>query len=224
MAYVKWTLLSVLAVLVFGFFHYTLPQRDIVRIVNTYEERQDLTDWTRLFWSVPDDQSTSLSNRDVQFIQAVQANGKPMVYRNEDTGWGWPPYFKFDTANLYTEANDAISTKDAPKWYAVRHYGWRNEFLSIFPNAISLKPVAGPDVTLIPWLNIVILSLFALALLFIYRLWQQFRERTIDPLLEDAEEAWDAVDERADAARDRAQGAWGRTKAWLGTWKGKPRK
>ncbi|NHX27133.1 DUF1523 family protein, partial [Escherichia coli] len=148
--------------------------------------------------------------RDVQFIQAIQANVKTMVYRNEDTGWGWPPYFKFDTANLYAEANDAISTKDAPEWYAIRHYGWRNEFLSIFPNAVGLKRVDGPDVRLIPYGNIIILTLLALFVGFLYRVWAQFRERTIDPLLEDAGETWDAVDERADAARDKARGMWGR--------------
>ncbi|MCV2882308.1 DUF1523 family protein [Actibacterium sp. XHP0104] len=210
MRYVKWTIITVLVLLVFGFFHYTLPQRDIVRIVNTYEERQDLNGWTRMFWSSPDDNSDTLANRDVQFIQAIQANGKTMVYRNEDTGWGWPPYFKFDTANLYAEANDAISSKDAPEWYAIRHYGWRNEFLSIFPNAVGLKRVDGPDVRLIPYGNIVMLTLLALFVGFLYRVWAQFRERTIDPLLEDAGETWDAVDERADAARDKARGMWGR--------------
>ena len=102
MAYVKWAFILTFWTLFGAFLHYTLPQTDIVRIVNTYEERQELGDWTRMFWSVPDDQSTGLINRDVQFIQTVRANGRPMVYRNEDTGWGWPPYFKFDTANLYT--------------------------------------------------------------------------------------------------------------------------
>lgn len=31
--------------------HYALPQHDIVRVVNTYQERQDLNDWTRIFWA-----------------------------------------------------------------------------------------------------------------------------------------------------------------------------
>ena len=63
MAYVKWTFRILLLALVGSFLHYTLPQRDIVRIVNTYEERQDLTDWTRIFWSSPDDQSANLAGR-----------------------------------------------------------------------------------------------------------------------------------------------------------------
>ena len=141
-----------------GILHYTLPQKDVVRIVNTYEERQELNDWTRVFWSRPDAQSDELVNRDVQFIQTVQANGRPMVYRNEDTGWSWPPYFKFDTANLYTQAADSVSAKDAPEWYVITHYGWRNEFLSVFPNAVALRAVAGPDAPKgTPWVNIIVL-------------------------------------------------------------------
>jgi len=216
MRYVKWVFLTLLILLVGGFLHYTLPQHDIVRIVNTYEERQDLGDWTRIFWSVPDTQSTSLANRDVQFIQTVKANGKTMVYRNEDTGWGWPPYFKFDTANLYTEANDAISNKAEPEWYSITHYGWRNEWLSIFPNAVGLKRVDGPDATIIPWVNIIILTMLLLIAILIVRMWRQFRERTIDPLLEDVDEGWDNVSE---GARKRSKGF----RAWLGTWRGKPR-
>ncbi len=224
MRYAKWTILTLLALTVFGFFHYTLPQHDIVRIVNTYQERQDLDDWTRIFWASPDDQATGLINRDVQFIQAVDADGKPHVYRNEDTGWSWPPYFKFDTANLQTQAEDLKSTAEAPKWVSVTHYGWRIVYLSTFPNAISVRPVEGPDATIIPWVNIVILTFLAVVLFMLRRMWLQFRERMIDPMVEDAEEAWDSVDARADQAAAKARGLWGRFRAWLDTWKGKPRR
>ena len=133
MRYLKWGFLVMVWLSVGGFLHYTLPQYDVVRIVNTYEKRQELGDWTRIFWSRPDAQTDALWNRDVQFSQAVRPSGKPIVYRNEDTGWSWPPYFKFDTANLDTEANDLISDKSNPEWVLVRHYGWRNEYLSAFP-------------------------------------------------------------------------------------------
>ncbi len=223
MRYVKWTFVTLVALIVIGFLHYTLPQHDIVRIVNTYQERQDLSDWTRIFWSTPDDQATGLINRDVQFIQAVKANGKPMVYRNEDTGWNWPPYFKFDTANLQTQAEDLKSNAEAPKWAVMTHYGWRNIYFSSFPNAISIRPVASPDVTVIPWFNIFFLLFLLLILFMLRRMWLQFRERSIDPVLEDIGEAWDGVEDRADAAADRARGVWGRFRAWLSTWGGKPR-
>ncbi|MQQ10387.1 DUF1523 family protein [Epibacterium sp. SM1979] len=200
MGYVRWGLTLVFWGLIAAFLHYTLPQNDIVRIVNTYEERQELNDWTRLFWSRPDAQTQNLTNRDVQFIQAVRPNGDAIVYRNEDTGWSWPPYFKFDTANLYTEANDAISTKDTPEWVAVRHYGWRNQFLSIFPNAVSLKPVAGPDVKVTNWHSIIILIVLAALFWAIYVRWRRFKARRVDPLVEDVEDnlfaVGDAVSER----------------------------
>ena len=205
---IKWVFWITFWVLIVGFFHYTLPQRDLVRIVNTYEERQDLGDWTRIFWSNPDDQSVNLVNRDVQFIQAVKPNGDVMVYRNEDTGWGWPPYFKLDTANLYTEANDAISTKAEPEWYVVKHYGWRNVYWSIFPNAISIKQVEGPDASKgWPILNIIIITLFLALVYAIWVRWRRFRMARIDPTLEAIE---DDFAERS-----------GRFSRWIGTWRKK---
>ena len=192
MRYISWTLIAIFWVILGGVLYYTLPAKDIVRIVNTYEERQDLNDWTRIFWSRPDNQSDILVARDVQFIQTVRAYGSLMVYRNEDTGWSWPPYFKFDTANLYTEANDAVSTKAAPEWYIVKHYGWRVKFLSTFPNAISIRPVAGPDASKgIPWVNIVILLLLAAFFYAIWARWRRFRKSQIDPLIEKIQDNWE---------------------------------
>lgn len=223
MKYVKWTLISLTVLIVGAFLHYTLPQHDIVRIVNTYQERQDLNDWTRIFWATPDDQSTGLINRDVQFIQAVKPNGKPMVYRNEDTGWNWPPYFKFDTANLQTKAEDLKSTAENPKWVVVTHYGWRIVFLSVFPNAIEIEPVEGPDVTIIPWFNIFFFVFLGILFLVLRRMWLQFRERMIDPVVEDVSDVWDRVDEQADRVRGDARGLWARFRNWLDTWRGRPR-
>ncbi|WP_171173031.1 DUF1523 family protein [Ruegeria sp. HKCCD8929] len=214
MGYVKWAFILIFWITLGAFLQYTLPQHDVVRIVNTYEERQELNDWTRIFWAVPDDQSANLINRDVQFIQAVRANGRPIVYRNEDTGWSWPPYFKFDTANLYTEANDAISTKDAPEWVSVAHYGWRNEFLSIFPNAVSIKPVEGPDVRIIPWFNIIFLIIFFAILWAIWVRWRRFRAARIDPMIENVEDGFYAAGEAIDERR-------GRFRRWLDSWKSK---
>ena len=216
---------SLIFLILFGVFHYVLPQHDVVRVVNTYQERQDLGDWTRIFWSKPDDQSATLINRDVQFIQTVKKKTyllgfirsdaeEVMVYRNEDTGWGWPFYFKFDTANLQTEADDLRSSGESPKWAVMTHYGWRNELISAFPNAVAIRAVASPDVTIIPWFNILFFLVLAIIIGFVRALWRQFRERSIDPALEDAGEAWDAVDERADKAR-------GRFSRWLESWRGK---
>ena len=224
MVWVIRSALALLATLVLSMLHYNLPQHDVVSIVGTYQERQDLSDWTRFFWSDPDDQSATLVNRDVQFIQAVTPGGAARVYRNEDTGWGWPPYFKFDTANLQTRAEDLKSTAAAPKWVVVTHYGWRNQFLSIFPNAIGVREVADPDATIIPWVSIVILITLALLGLLGWRMLAQFRERMIDPMVDSVGDTIDELDARADAARDRARGRWSRFTAWIDTWRNKPRR
>jgi len=217
--------LSIIALFALLVLDYTLPQHDVVRVVNTYQERQDLGDWTRIFWSNPDDQSGTLVNRDVQFIQTVRkktflfgfiqrdAEG-PMVYRNEDTGWRWPPYFKFDTASLQTEADDLRSTPENPKWAVVTRYGWRIELFSAFPNAVAIKPVDGPNRTVIPWFNIVFFVLVIAAGLFIRAMWLQFRERTLDPALEDTHDAWDRVDTYAS---DKGRKA----KRWWNSWRSK---
>ncbi|MBV0913050.1 DUF1523 family protein [Anianabacter salinae] len=214
MRYVKWTIYIVLALLLFAFLHYTLPQRDVARITDTYEKRIDFGE-NSIFWASPDaGNDPATANRDVFFIQTVQPGGRVMVYRNEDTGWGWPPYLKFDTANLQAEASDLRSDRDTPRWAVITHYGWRSEFLSIYPNAVSVREVDDPKITLIPWMNIVILVTFVLFILTLRQIWLRFWRRNVDPVLDDAGERWDRVDDRWDEGR-------GRFRKWLDSWRGK---
>ncbi|MEC3861326.1 DUF1523 family protein [Mesobacterium sp. TK19101] len=213
MTYVKWTLIILFWALVGAFFHYTLPQHDVARIVGTENRRIDFGE-NSIFWATPDVGTAASTNRDVFFIQTVRNNGKTMVYRNEDTGWGWPPYFKFDTSNLQAEAASLISQSENPKWVMITHYGWRNEFLTIFPNAVALKQVDGPDATVIPWLNILILGTFFALVWAIWVRWRRFRAKRIDPVLEE-------VGESFEAAGDSLAEKRGRISRWLGTWKKK---
>jgi len=158
LTYLKWGVRLLVGAALVAFLHYTLPQTDIVRVADTYEKRIDFGA-NALFWATSgraDGQERI--NRDVFFIQAFDKHERPIVYRNEDTGWRWPPYFKFSTANLQARATDLKSTGQAPQWAALRHYGWRNELFSIYPNAVGLRPLAGPDVRIIPWWNLVILT------------------------------------------------------------------
>ena len=209
MRYIKWLLILTFWVLVGAFFHYTLPQHDIARISDTETRRVDFGE-NSIFWSSPDSgNATGQVNRDVFFIQTIRDNGRPMVYRNEDTGWGWPPYFKFDTNNLQTEAADLRSTSENPKWVAIKHYGWRNEFLSIYPNAVDVRRIDDPEATIIPWTNIIVLTVLALLFWAIYVRWRRFRMARIDPMMSDVEEGF------ADAS-DAVKGTGSRMRGWFG--------
>lgn len=157
MVYVIWVFRIAFWVLVLATLHYTLPQWDTVRITDTYETRINPAE-NALFWAQADaGMNQTAVERDVFFIQTQKSGGGAMIYRNEDTGWGWPPYLKFDTANLQADAADLRSTQEDPRWVAIKHYGWRIELMTIFPNAITIKPVEGPDARVIPWISIAIL-------------------------------------------------------------------
>ncbi len=218
---IKWGL-RIVAVLIIGLFlHYTLPQRDVVHIINTYNKNTPIGgNW--MFYSIEDTGTgveTTATIRDIRFIDAVYPDGdNVMVYRNEDTGWFWPPYFKWDSSTLQAEAQNLKSDKLNPQWVAITHYGWRLPIFSIFPNAVSVARVEGPDVTLIPWVNILLLTFLAFILFMLRKMWLQFRERMVDPVLTDAGEVWDSAENRTDAARKQARGFFGRIGAWFRTW------
>lgn len=192
MRYVKWIVLCLVALIPIAFLHYTLPQHDIVRIVGTENRRIDIGE-NSWFWAANDVGTAASTSRDIFFINAVYPDGSTMEYRNEDTGWGWPPYFKMDSFSTQTQAKELISSPDKPVWVSVTHYGWRNQLFTIFPNAISMKQVAGPDVTIIPWVNIVLLTVMLGIILLLRAMWMQFRERMIEPAVIGVEESADAA-------------------------------
>ena len=190
--YVKWTFRGLLLLLVAAFLLYELPQHDIVRITNTYNRLTTVGTENAWAYSSPDTGTAeSATTRDIRFIEAAFQDGSVIVYRNEDTGWVWPPYFKYDSSNLQAEAGNLKSTVEAPKWVSVTHYGWRFPFLSIYPNAVSVRAVAGPDVTIIPYVSIIILILLAFLVYMARRMWLQFVERMVDPAIAEVEEAGD---------------------------------
>ena len=133
----KWTLRILAALLALGFLHYTLPQHDIVKITGTYNRLTTIGSENAWAYASPDTGTAeSGTTRDIRFIEAAYPDGDVMVYRNEDTGWIWPPYFKYDSSNLQAEAGNLKSDAASPKWVMVTHYGWRLPILSIYPNAV----------------------------------------------------------------------------------------
>lgn len=189
---VKWAIWGILLLVVAGFLNYTLPQHDVVRITEAYNRLTTVSWANKYFYASPDTGTAeSKDTRDIRFINAVFPDGSVKVYRNEDTGWIWPPYFKYDSSNLQAVATNLKSSDTAPKWVMVTHYGWRFAPMSIYPNAIRITEVSGPDVTYFPWLNVIILTLLAVLAFMIRRMWLQFWERMVDPAVANVQEAGD---------------------------------
>lgn len=216
-------------VAVFLFLDYALPSRTTVRVTNVYNQITDLGA-NSIFYASPDSGTvqTADGRRDIRYIATVQPNGRAYVYRNEDTGWIWPPYFKYDSANLHAIAADSVSNVDNPRWMSVTSYGWRLSWATIYPNAISMRQVSGPGDNPMNWPAMLVLGVMGAMLLLLWRMWNQFRERSIDPVVARADRTIEQVDQRLDAARDRvaAEGrqARSRYRGWLDTWRGKPRR
>lgn len=205
----KWTLRIVAALLALGFLHYTLPQHDIVKITGTYNRLTTIGSENAWAYASPDTGTAeSGTTRDIRFIEAAYPDGDVMVYRNEDTGWIWPPYFKYDSSNLQAEAGNLKSDAASPKWVLVTHYGWRLPILSIYPNAVSVREAASPDERVIPYVSIVVIAFLLFAIFMIRRIWAQFWERSVEPVAAEMGETWDGVEAKA-------TGFLGRVKAWF---------
>ncbi|HEU0220666.1 MAG TPA: DUF1523 family protein [Paracoccaceae bacterium] len=217
-------LLALLVLIVGGCLHHYLPSHDIVRITGTDTKYVDTSGWfdTEAPGVVPD------RSRDVRFINAVRPDGSVRVYRNEDTDWYFPWYFKFDSGDLQAEAQALRSDAENPVWAVVSHYGWRISVITKFPNAIAIRRATGPDELIIPWFNIFFLSGLAfLGFWIAYRIWR-FKEERIDPVIDriedHIEDASEAVDRRTDAISGEASGLWARFQRWLDSWKPKERR
>lgn len=141
------------------FLFYNLPRTQVVQVSGTDIKRVD-----RESGKVVDKnagaESSSRRTYDVRYINTATRTGKTIVFRNEDTGWGWPPYFKFNSADLTAQAQAYASVPEKP-WVLVRYYGWRIRIFSMFPNAVSLDTV-DRDYSHFPLFNIVFLVVLAI--------------------------------------------------------------
>ena len=138
---------------------YFLPQHDVVMVTGVEVKRVDHNGVINA--ENPADGPT----RDVYFINTESPDTKNvMVYRNEDTGWSFPWYFKFDSADIQAKAQGY--SRDPEQLALIRYYGWRIKILSVFPNITAIESTnsrAEP----FPWFNTLFLSLLALGLIFI---------------------------------------------------------
>lgn len=170
---IKISLGAVLIAIIFLFFHYNLPRTAVVQISGTDIKRIDKAVGGKEGKDSAKKQvQTATSSADVRFINSVSRKGKPMVFKNEDTGWGWPPYFKFDSADITAEAQAFITDQEKP-WVLIKYYGWRFTMFSMFPNALDLKQV-DQDYTHIPVFNIVFFILLVILVFVIRRKFKKF--------------------------------------------------
>jgi hypothetical protein len=171
---IKIVAIALLAIAFATILHKNLPRTAVVQITGTDVKRIDKSAAKSKDLQANGQRGTVGRSFDVRFINAVSRKGKVMVFRNEDTGWGWPPYFKFDSADL-TAMAQAFSTTENKPWVLVKYYGWRFRIFSMFPNAVSLKEV-DQDYTHIPLFNIVFLCLLIILAFFIRRKFKQLIE------------------------------------------------
>ena len=122
--------------------HRFLPQHDVLRLVGTEVRRIDL------------DGRPGGETRDVFYIYGETLDTKrPRVYRNEDTGWGLPPYFKFNSADLQAVAASIAAERGTA---ILTNYGWRINLFSMFPNVTGIS--RAPDgASPFPWFNVIFL-------------------------------------------------------------------
>ena len=159
---IKFGIGAVFIVIIVLFLHFNLPRTAVVQIFGTDTKRIDKDITVKEKVGEAEENVKETLSTDVRFINSESRTKKPMVFRNEDTGWGWPPYFKFDSADLTAEAQ-AFATDQKKPWVRVKYYGWRLAMFSMFPNVLDLKEV-DQDYTHIPVFNIIFfILLFVLA-------------------------------------------------------------
>lgn len=196
------------------FLDYTLPRYDLIKPTEIGTRRFD-EDGNYIRKTSPATGPT----RDVEMIYGkaasigTDASGaeKPvvhpeqdMVYINEDTGWDWPFYFKFDTADVQS---DAAYHKGEGNFVWVKSYGWRIEFFSWFPNVLEIIKYE-PGMTVINWLRYLVVAIW-LGLIGTIWHWLRRLQRNIAARVEAAAQAAkekaEAIGSRVDAVGDRVE-------------------
>jgi len=177
---VKFGIGIVLVALLALFFHYNLPRTVVAQISGTDVKRIDKNNPSVKNQSKKNTGTISVQQTsDVRYINSMARSGKTIVFRNEDTGWGWPPYLKFDSADLTAEAQ-AFASDQAKPWVLIKYYGWRIKVFSMFPNVVNLKAV-DRDYSHFPLFNIAFFILLVTAVLVIRskikKLVEKFRGR-----------------------------------------------
>jgi Protein of unknown function (DUF1523) len=149
-----------------AFLDYVLPHHAVVRLTGTQVKRTGT-----------DGRSPSTrpgAGRDIYYIFTEDIDTKkPHVFRNEDTGWGFPWYFKFNSADLQAAAQ---SIADERGTAIITYYGWRIQIFSLFPNVTKIVR-AEPDARPMPWFNIAFFAVVIGVGIWLSMLFRRFRRK-----------------------------------------------
>ena len=139
-------------------FHYYLPRHEVVHVTGVEVKRMDKDG------VISAENPADGPTRDVYFINTVSSDNarKVAVYRNEDTGWGFPWYLKFDSADIQAMAQDY--SRDPNQLAVIRYYGWRFQIFSMFPNVTDIKATASRSEPFPIFITIFFSILFVLAI------------------------------------------------------------
>ena len=127
--------LGVVAVLSALWLDFYLPEKSITTITGVEVKRVDKDG------PIGKENPADGPTVDVYYIYTALPNDKVRVFRNEDTRWSWPFYFKFDSADVQAKAKTLEFEKKTAR---LTSYGWRINMLSWFPNVIKID-VVEPD-------------------------------------------------------------------------------
>jgi hypothetical protein len=159
-------------------FHYYLPRHEVVHVTGVEVKRMDKDG------VISADNPADGPTRDVYFINTVSSDNsrKVAVYRNEDTGWRFPWYFKFDSADIQAMAQDY--SRDANQLAVIRYYGWRFQIFSMFPNVTDIKPTTSRTEPFPIFISIFlgVLSILAISVWLLVRRAARRRNRPLVPI------------------------------------------
>jgi len=96
-----------------------------------------------------------IRTNDIRYVMVEDLDGQAHMFRNQDTGWGWPPYFKFDSGDIAAQAQ-SYSVANAEDVVLIKYYGFRIRLFSSFANILSMRTVPVNHQP-IPWTVIVVL-------------------------------------------------------------------
>ncbi len=70
--------------------------------------------------------------------------GEPLSFRNADTGWGFPPYGKFDSEEIERELGRLAEQRTGePVW--ITYYGFWVPVVGLVPNIVALDAEGPPN-------------------------------------------------------------------------------